>query len=95
MKAEIIKHLFANLPDGVYDADEIDLKSNAVFPQTFVSGAMTGARVYHRPRLRRSSDVGLPPRKASLPARSRAAHRARHPPPEATGATGPRMGPPL
>jgi len=47
VKAEIIKHLFANLPDGVYDADEIDLKANAVFAHIFVSGSTTGARVYH------------------------------------------------
>jgi type I restriction enzyme R subunit len=47
VKAEIIKHLFANLPDGVYDADEIDLKASAVFAHIFVSGSTTGARVYH------------------------------------------------
>ena len=47
VKAEIIKHLFANLPDGVYDADEIDLKANAVFAHIFVSGSTPGARVYH------------------------------------------------
>jgi type I restriction enzyme R subunit len=47
VKAEIIKHLFANLPDGVYDAAEIDLKANAVFAHIFVSGSTTGARVYH------------------------------------------------
>ncbi len=47
VKAEIIKHLFANLPDGVYDADEIDLKANAVFAHILVSGSTEGARVYH------------------------------------------------
>jgi type I restriction enzyme R subunit len=47
VKAAIIKHLFANLPDGVYDADEIDLKADAVFAHIFVSGSTTGARVYH------------------------------------------------
>lgn len=29
MKAEIIEHLFANLPTGAHDADEINLKTNA------------------------------------------------------------------
>lgn len=29
MKAEIIEHLFANLPTGTHDADEINLKTNA------------------------------------------------------------------
>ena len=47
VKAEIIKHLFANLPDGLYVADEIDLKANAVFAHIFVSGSTAGARVYH------------------------------------------------
>ena len=47
VKAEIIKHLFANLPDGAYDAEEIDLKANAVFAHMFVSGSTTAARVYH------------------------------------------------
>lgn len=32
VKAEIIKHLWGNLPLSVYDADEIDLKASAVFP---------------------------------------------------------------
>jgi type I restriction enzyme, R subunit len=45
--AEIIKHLFANRPDAVYDAGEIDLKANAVFAHIIVSGSATGARVYH------------------------------------------------
>ena len=38
MKAEIIKHLFANLPSGAYDADEINLKANAVFAHIYTSG---------------------------------------------------------
>ena len=47
VRAEIIKHLFANLPDGAYDADEIGLKANAVFAHIFVSGSTAGAPIYH------------------------------------------------
>lgn len=35
VKAEIIKHLFANLPSGAYGDDEINLKAGAVFAHVF------------------------------------------------------------
>lgn len=38
IKAEIIKHLFASLPPGAYDADEIDLKAGALFAHIYTSG---------------------------------------------------------
>ena len=47
VKAEIIKHLFANLPAGAYDADEINLKAGAVFAHIYSAGLGEGARVYH------------------------------------------------
>lgn len=47
VKAEIIKHLFAYLPDGAYDADEINLKADAVFAHLYTSGVALGARVVH------------------------------------------------
>lgn len=47
VKAEIIKHLFAHLPSGAYDADEINLKANAVFAHIYTAGFGEGARVYH------------------------------------------------
>lgn len=47
VKAEIIKHLFANLPTGTYDADEINLKANAVFAHIYTAGFGDSARVYH------------------------------------------------
>lgn len=47
VKAEIIKHLFANLPAGAYDADEIDLRAGAVFTHLYTAGFGEGARVYH------------------------------------------------
>ena len=45
IKAEIIKHLFASLPPGAYDADEIDLKAGALFAHIYTSG--DGAFRYH------------------------------------------------
>lgn len=47
VKAEIIKHLFANMPAGAYDADEINLKANAVFAHIYTAGVGEGAQVYH------------------------------------------------
>jgi type I restriction enzyme R subunit len=47
MKAEIIKHLFARLPQDAYDADEISLKSGAVFAHIVTTGLGTSATVYH------------------------------------------------
>lgn len=47
VKAEIIKHLWANLPDGAYNADEINLKAGAVFAHVFTASGGSGATVYH------------------------------------------------
>ena len=47
VKAEIIKHLFAHLPSGAYDADEINLKANAVFAHIYTAGLDAGARTWH------------------------------------------------
>lgn len=47
VKAEIIKHLFANMPAAVYDADEINLKANALFAHIYTAGFGEGAQVYH------------------------------------------------
>ncbi len=47
VKAEIIKHLFANLPTGTYDADEINLKASAVFAHIYTAGFGEGERMYH------------------------------------------------
>lgn len=47
VKAEIIKHLFANLPDEAYDADEINLKASAVFAHIYTMGSALGGQVYH------------------------------------------------
>jgi type I restriction enzyme R subunit len=47
VKAEIIKHLFAYLPAGAYDAEEINLKANAVFAHIYTAGFGEGSRVYH------------------------------------------------
>ena len=47
VKAEIIKHLFAHLPSGAYDADEINLKANAVFAHIYTAGLGAGARTLH------------------------------------------------
>ena len=44
VKAEIIKHLFAHLPSGAYDADEINLKANSVFAHIYTAGFSEGAR---------------------------------------------------
>lgn len=47
VKAEIIKHLFANMPPGAFDADEISVKANAVFAHIYTAGLGDGERVYH------------------------------------------------
>lgn len=47
VKAEIIKHLWDNLPLAAYDADEIDLKASAVFSHIYTSAIGNEARVYH------------------------------------------------
>ncbi len=48
LRAEIIKHLFAQLPPEAYDADEIKLKANAVFAHIYTAGLGEGARVRHQ-----------------------------------------------
>ncbi len=47
VKAEIIKHLFANLPDDAYDAEEINLKAGAVFAHIYMAAGSTTATAYH------------------------------------------------
>ena len=47
VKAEIIKHLFAHLPSGVYDADEISLKASAVFAHIYTAGIGGDSTVFH------------------------------------------------
>jgi type I restriction enzyme R subunit len=47
VKAEIIKHVFAHLPSGAYDGDEIYLKANAVLAHLHTAGFGEGARAYH------------------------------------------------
>ncbi|TBU73290.1 type I restriction endonuclease subunit R [Phytopseudomonas daroniae] len=47
VKAEIIKHLWDSLPLASYDAEEIDLKANAVFSHIYSSGMGDEPRVYH------------------------------------------------
>ena len=47
VKAEIIMHLFANLPSDVYTDDEINLKAGAVFAHIYTSCPDGGARVFH------------------------------------------------
>ncbi|MBQ0935467.1 type I restriction endonuclease subunit R [Ideonella paludis] len=47
VKAEIVKHLWANLPDGAYGDDEIDLKAAAVYAHIFMTAGTGGAQVYH------------------------------------------------
>jgi type I restriction enzyme R subunit len=47
VKAEIIKHLFANLPDNAYDAEEITVKASAVFAHIYTASGKSGATVYH------------------------------------------------
>jgi type I restriction enzyme R subunit len=42
-----MQHLLANLPSGAYDADEIDLKANAVFAHIYSTGLGGGAQVVH------------------------------------------------
>jgi len=46
VKEEIIKHLFANLPPGAYDADEISQKADAVFVHLYTAG-LGGGSAYH------------------------------------------------
>ena len=41
VKAEIISHLYANLPPGIYESDEIDLKANLVFAHIYTAGMGT------------------------------------------------------
>jgi type I restriction enzyme R subunit len=47
VKAEIIKHLYAHLPEGVFDDDEISLKAGAVFAHLYTAGFPAGERVVH------------------------------------------------
>ncbi|WP_019410444.1 type I restriction endonuclease subunit R [Pseudomonas psychrophila] len=47
VKAEIIRHLWANLPLDTYDADEIDLKASAVFSHIYTSAIGDETKVYH------------------------------------------------
>lgn len=47
MKAEIIKHLFANLPSPAYDPDKINVKAGAVFAHIYSAGLGGGAQVVH------------------------------------------------
>jgi type I restriction enzyme R subunit len=46
VKAEIIKHLFAQLPPGVYGAEEIDARAGAVFAHIY-SAPIGGHAPYH------------------------------------------------
>lgn len=47
MKAEIIKHLFANLPPSAYAPDEISAKAGEVFAHLFTAGVDGSGTVYH------------------------------------------------
>lgn len=47
VRAEIIKHLFANLPAGAYDEEEINLRAGAVFTHLYTATVGEGPRVYH------------------------------------------------
>ncbi|MEY3201275.1 MAG: Type restriction-modification system restriction subunit [Pseudomonadota bacterium] len=47
MKAEIIKHLFANLPSPAYHPEEINLKAGAVFAHIYSAGLSGGVQVVH------------------------------------------------
>lgn len=47
MKAEIIKHLFANLPTPAYHPEEINLKAGAVFAHIYSAGLGGDAQVVH------------------------------------------------
>jgi type I restriction enzyme, R subunit len=46
VRTEIIDHLFTHLPE-VYDADEIDLRADALFTHLYTTDLDGGARVYH------------------------------------------------
>lgn len=46
VRTEIIDHLFTHLPE-VYDADDIDLRADALFTHLYTTGLDDGARVYH------------------------------------------------
>lgn len=47
MKAEIIKHLYAHLPTGAYNPDEINVKAGAVFKHIYSTGAGGSPSAYH------------------------------------------------
>jgi type I restriction enzyme R subunit len=47
VKEEIIKHLFAHLPPGAYEAEEISLKASEVFAHIYTTGFGLGAAAYH------------------------------------------------
>jgi type I restriction enzyme R subunit len=47
VKEEIIKHLFAYLPLGAYDDDEISLKADAVFAHIYTAGPSKHVSMYH------------------------------------------------
>lgn len=47
IKAEIIKHLYSNMPPDAYDPEEISLKANAIFAHFYTAGIGDGDRVYH------------------------------------------------
>lgn len=47
MRAEIIKHLYAHLPVGAYDPDEINMKAGAVFSHIYSAGLGGDAQVVH------------------------------------------------
>ena len=47
VREEIIKPLWANLPAGVFDADEIDVKAEAVFAHLYKVAPHSGAPVLH------------------------------------------------
>jgi type I restriction enzyme, R subunit len=47
VKDAIIKHLFAHLPSGAYDDDEISFKADAVFAHIYIADLGSGARAHH------------------------------------------------
>ena len=47
IKAEIIKHLFANLPGNLYNPDEIDCRAKAVYAHILMAGSTGSTRVHH------------------------------------------------
>jgi len=47
VKAEIIRHLYTQLPSGLYDPDEINLKANVLFTHIYTAGVGDAAQVYH------------------------------------------------